>query len=205
MSSQRSNQTNWMLEPKVFPVSDFTLASDTGGPDDVLMVDVGGGAGHQCVALRKAHPDLKGRVILQDLPGTIAMVDQNALSNLGIEAQGHDFMTPQPVKGAKVYYMRNILHDWPNASCLTVLKQLRSAMDTHSILIIDEIVVRQSDSTWKQVNYDLVMMCALGGMERTRAQWQDLVSGANLKLRDVVTYDDETGDSILVVEPTGWK
>ena len=45
------------------------------------------------------------------------------------------------------------------------------------------------------------MMCALGGIERTKEQWRDLVSAADLILRDVVGYDEETGDSIIIVEP----
>jgi hypothetical protein len=40
--------------------------------------------------------------VLQDLPGTIAVADQDTLKNLHIEPQAHDFMTAEPVAGAKV-------------------------------------------------------------------------------------------------------
>jgi demethylsterigmatocystin 6-O-methyltransferase len=200
MASQRNNQINWMQEPSIFSVNDFTINSNDTDRERVLMVDVGGGAGHQCMALRQAHPELKGRIVLQDLPGTIAMTDSDALQGLGIDAQSHDFMTAQAVTGAKVYYMRNILHDWPDKTCVLILKQLRAAMKGDSVIIIDEIVVQNTDSTWKQVNYDLVMMVALGGLERSKEQWKNLVSAADLKLREVIRYDEGTGDSIIVVE-----
>ena len=176
MATQRGAQKDWMSDPELFPAKDFELQSAELSPEGVLMVDVGGGSGHQCMAFRRAHPELKGRIILQDLPGTVEMADQEALKKLNIESLGHDFMTEQPIKGAKVYYMRNILHDWPDATCLTILKHLRAAMGADSVIIIDEIVVRNTESLWKQVNYDIVMMSALGGMERTKEQWKKLLS-----------------------------
>ena len=40
------------------------------GPEDALFVDVAGGNGHQAIAFRKMFPDVKGRVVVQDLkPG----------------------------------------------------------------------------------------------------------------------------------------
>ncbi|KAL8765745.1 MAG: hypothetical protein Q9209_007252 [Squamulea sp. 1 TL-2023] len=64
-------------------------------PGTPLFVDVGGGIGHQCVALKSKLPHLPGRVILQDLDAFISQ----AMEGTGIEAMVHDFMTEQPVKG----------------------------------------------------------------------------------------------------------
>ena len=183
MAFQIASQDSWITNSRLFPTKEFTAR--TTDADAVLMVDVGGGSGHQCIALRQAHGDLKGRVVLQDLPGTIAMTDQGVLKQLNIEAQAHDFMTPQPIKGANVYYLRNILHNWPDAICLTILTHLQAAMAQDSVVILDEIVVRSSESTWKQVNYDFVMIAAFGALERTKDQWVALLSEVNLELREV--------------------
>jgi demethylsterigmatocystin 6-O-methyltransferase len=65
-------------------------------PDEkAVFVDVGGGTGRQCVALREKFPDLKGRVVLQDLPAVVAGVGMLD----GVEVIGYDFFTEQPVKG----------------------------------------------------------------------------------------------------------
>ncbi|MCJ1311746.1 hypothetical protein MMC25_005419 [Agyrium rufum] len=83
-----------------------------------LLVDVGGGLGHDLVALRKNHPSLHGKLIVQDLPVVI-----NEAKDLpqGIEAMAHNFFTTQPVKGAKAYYLRTVLHDWPNKQAREIL------------------------------------------------------------------------------------
>lgn len=61
--------------------------------EEVLFVDVGGGNGSQCAALKKALPDLKGRIILQDR----APVLETALKVDGMELMPYDFLTEQPV------------------------------------------------------------------------------------------------------------
>ena len=88
--------------------------------------------------------------------------------------------------------------------CMTILKHLRAAMGPHSIVIIDDIVVQTGKSNWKQVNHDITMLAALSAMERTEEQWRALLGAANLKLKKIVGYDHESGDSIIVGIPT-WK
>lgn len=63
--------------------------------DDALIVDVGGGRGKILHNLRKMSPDLKGRMVVQDLAGEIAGLEAYD----GIETMVHNFLTPQPVKG----------------------------------------------------------------------------------------------------------
>jgi len=77
----------------LYPVRE-KLASEV-DVKDVMWVDVGGGYGQKTIALRSSIPDLPGRFIVQDLPGTV----ENAPKSEGIEFQGHDFFTEQPIKG----------------------------------------------------------------------------------------------------------
>ena len=64
--------------------------------EKVLLVDVGGGRGHIIRDVRAQRPELKGRMIVQDLSQEI--VGREAAN--GIEAMSYDFFTPQPIKGA---------------------------------------------------------------------------------------------------------
>ena len=66
------------------------------GEEGVVFVDVGGGFGHQCARLTDKYPELKGRVILQDRPEVVAVAPLIP----GVKAEGHDFFTPQTVKGS---------------------------------------------------------------------------------------------------------
>lgn len=67
----------------------------TKNDSDVLMIDIGGGMGQDIQRFKQKYPDVGGRLILQDLPRTVA----NAVVSEGIETMGYDFFTPQPVKG----------------------------------------------------------------------------------------------------------
>ena len=91
MTGQRVGQRIWL---DVFPFESelfFRLSQ----PTTPVFVDVGGATGHQCAALVSKFPQLKGRVILQDLPEVL----QRAVPIEGVELMPHDFWTPQPVKG----------------------------------------------------------------------------------------------------------
>ena len=76
-----------------------------------LLVDVGGGLGHNLVVFKQKLHHLPRKLIVQDLP--VVIDDVKELSP-GIEAMKHDFFKPQPVKNAKAYYLRPVLHDWPD-------------------------------------------------------------------------------------------
>ena len=66
------------------------------GVDEVLLIDVGGGLGHDLQELKAEHPKLKGRLILQERPEVIK--ETQSMTD-GIELMEHDFFTEQPVKG----------------------------------------------------------------------------------------------------------
>lgn len=66
------------------------------GEDAVLVVDVGGGVGHEIGKFREAFGgSLPGRLILQDLPETFAQTSGPE----AVEVIHHDFFTTQPIKG----------------------------------------------------------------------------------------------------------
>lgn len=92
-----TRQGDWL---STFPV-EKEIGSWTAGENGVLIVDVGGSMGHQCIKFRQQYPNIAGRMVLQDLPPVIARVPaQN-----GIEAMVHDFFTPQPTKGNSILFI----------------------------------------------------------------------------------------------------
>jgi hypothetical protein len=66
-----------------------------GSEHDVVIIDVGGGRGQILNGLRKARRDLKGQMIVQDLPREIDGRD----SLEEVQGMAYDFFTPQPVQG----------------------------------------------------------------------------------------------------------
>ena len=88
--STRSHWTDW------FPVESEIMSGASSGANDVLLVDVGGGNGHDLIRFLTKYPSTWGRLMLQDLPNLIHNLE--GLSP-GIQAKGHDFFTPQAIKG----------------------------------------------------------------------------------------------------------
>ncbi len=48
----------------------------------------------------------------------------------------HDFFKPNPVKDAAIYFMRVVIHDWPDAKAKLILQNVRSAASTSSKLVL---------------------------------------------------------------------
>jgi demethylsterigmatocystin 6-O-methyltransferase len=156
-----------------YPVEDqfggFKPASDS-----AVMVDIGGGFGQHSVVFKKKYPLLSGRVIVQDLPSTLMHLP--ATKAEGIEFVEYDFFTPQPITGAKFYYLRHIMHDWPDADCIRILQQIIPVMSADSLILIDEVVLPDTKVPWQVSGMVLSMMACLGGTERIgRSCWTKLV------------------------------
>ena len=94
MKGQREGRAPWFHH---FPVK-HSFGDESNDADAVLIVDIGGGRGHDMEAFKEAFPNQRGRLVVQDLPATIDEI-QHMIP--GVEAMKHDFFTPQPIKGRK--------------------------------------------------------------------------------------------------------
>ncbi|KAK2756812.1 hypothetical protein FQN54_005258 [Arachnomyces sp. PD_36] len=191
MMAQR--QENWF---STFPV-EKEVGDWSAEPDKALFVDIGGGGGHQCFRFKAKYPNLPGRIILQDLPATIARFKPGD----GVEAMVHSFYDPQPIKGAKFYYLRNIIHDYPDERCLRIIENLIPALDKDSRILFDDIVLSNTGVHWRGASQDMILMTCFAAVERTRDQWYALLDRAGLKILDIHTYDAEVESSVIVAVP----
>lgn len=95
MSGYRQGKHSWMAEG-FYPVEARLSQGIKDAGDHVFLVDVGGGIGHDLQELKTKHPNIPGRLVLQDQPSVIDQISQAPAS---IELTVHDFFTPQPIKG----------------------------------------------------------------------------------------------------------
>jgi demethylsterigmatocystin 6-O-methyltransferase len=109
-------------------------------PEQPLFIDLGGGIGHQAIALREKLADLPNKIVLQDIPQTL----EHAIKHPGVEVVVQDFFQPQAITGARIYYMRNIIHDYPEDKAILILKNTIAAMAPDSVILIDDIVLPDS-------------------------------------------------------------
>lgn len=164
------------------------------GVDSALLVDVGGGFGQQAVAFKSRVLHTPGRIVVQDVASTLA----HRPATDGIEFQEHDFFTPQPIKGAKFYYLRHILHDWTNEDSIRILQNLTPALSSESRILIDEVVLPDTNVPWQCAFMNLTMSSSLGGCERSRDEWDSLLNRAGLRIEEVHAYDDVRRHSVIV-------
>ena len=202
--------------PSVLPLKDMLGDTDAKTP---IFVDVGGGHGKRSVDFRdavEAH-GISGRIINQDLPKTIEMAPKHR----GIEMMEQDMFEEQKIKGkqqcrqrllatasnieltgkskigARFYYLRAVLHDHPDAKAKAILQRIKEAMDPHSILLIDDLVIPSKGASRVVVQMDITMMALCGAKERTETEWRKLLGDVGFEMRKVHRYHPEIEFAVM--------
>lgn len=129
-------------------------------------------------------------MILQDKPYVV----ERALQVDGMERMPHDFFTEQPVKGARVYYFRQIIHNYDDESCVRILKAHISALGPDSVIVLDDKVLpdEKPPADTPGVEYTAALSIAMKVMfdaqERREAHWRRLLDEAGLEIKDIRKY-----------------
>ncbi|KAK7949410.1 uncharacterized protein PG986_010296 [Apiospora aurea] len=194
MEAQFASLPTWL---DVFDVK--TELGRDAGPTDIMFVDVGGGNGSQCPGLTKVWPDMPGKMILQDKPQVL----EKALRVDGMEMMGHDFLTEQPVRDARAYYFRQVMHNYDDKICIAILKAHGGAMGEHSVILIDDKVLPDdgpptgSPGVEYTAALSLAMKVVFDSMERRESHWRDLLHRAGLAIQDIRKFT-RFHDAIIV-------
>ncbi|KAK6841218.1 hypothetical protein PG995_000316 [Apiospora arundinis] len=177
--------SNYIFKPwvDIYPSDTIITNARAGCP---MVVDVGGGKGHDLEKFRIRHrnngviPD--GALVLQERPDVaekLVGVDRDP----AIMVQAYDFFTPQPARGARVYLLHSILHDWHDEDAVKVLINVAGAMEKgYSRLLIHESLVSTVKPHRRLTTTDLVMMALFAAKERTEEEFKKLVVSAGLKV-----------------------
>ncbi|KAL2020277.1 hypothetical protein VTK56DRAFT_8601 [Thermocarpiscus australiensis] len=180
-----------------------------GGGGGGVVVDVGGSTGGAAAALAEAFPHL--RVVVQDLPANVEsgrkMVAEGSWPPGVAERvsfQEHDFLKPQPVRGADAYLLRMVLHDWPDEEAARIVGNLVDAMDRSSRLLIMDTVLPEPGSVPVSVERvvrvrDLTMLQAFNSKERDLGGWKHLLALAHPRL-ELVSVVRPLGSDMSLLE-----
>jgi demethylsterigmatocystin 6-O-methyltransferase len=170
-----------------------------------FLVDVAGGHGHQLSYLLKTYPALKGKLVLEDLPEVINQIEPKSLD--GVKLVPQDIFKEQTIKGAKFYYVRQIIHDWPDKPAALILTNLAAAMGPESRILCDDIALPEMNMSPGAACLDVALMTHFAGGERTRGDWKELVAsvvGADgrglLEIEEVFEYDREGHICVTVLK-----
>ncbi|KAI3600732.1 S-adenosyl-L-methionine-dependent methyl transferase [Moniliophthora roreri] len=180
-------------------------------PSGYTISDIAGGTGHVTMDLLKKNPHFK--VILQDQQEVIQQAKEfwakeypQAIAESKVEFVPFNFFKDKAIEGCDMYYVstNEPNHDWSDADCLTILRNVRNAMKPGARLIIHEIVIRsaaRSDSAhqdedeiapepllpnwgaWAARTYeaDIAMMKLFNARERTLEEFTLLCEKSDLQ------------------------
>ena len=150
-----------------------------------VVADIGGGHGRILGEILRRNPSTRG--ILFDLPHVLKGSGE-VLEKAGaaervqlVEGSFFEFVPP----GADVYILSQILHDWDDERCASILRHCRTAMSPEARLLIAELVVPDGALPPPVAFVDMLMMVVLTGKERTQAEFDALLAAAQLKLVQV--------------------
>ncbi|RYP16397.1 hypothetical protein DL767_010186 [Monosporascus sp. MG133] len=102
-----------------------------------IFIDVGGVSGFQCIFFRQRYPALAGRVVLQYQLQVAGMVKGNPLpsfENIQMEAP----RLLQVRLRTRAHYLRNVLHNYPEAEVVKILTTIKTGMTEESVVLVDE-------------------------------------------------------------------
>lgn len=181
---------------------------DWGDLDDgSICVDVGGGHGQAALAVSAKFPSLEW--IVQD--SAQGLLDHPPVpEGTNVMYMEHDFLQPQPLttKGAKIFFMRWILHNWPDQYCHRILDGLIPSLEHGAhVLIMEQLMPPPGgvSNMWERNlrSHDVGQLALGNGRERDRTQWQRLIDGADGRFELSRVIEPEGSD--LAILEVMWK
>jgi hypothetical protein len=85
------------------------------------------------------------------------------------------------VPTSDAYVMKMILHDWNDEECVKILSNIQKASPPGGRVLIIEHVVPGPETPHFSKLFDIHMMCALTGRERTEKEYAALLEKAGLQ------------------------
>ena len=168
-------------------------------PDHGTICDVAGGAGVLLGEILKSRPGLRGVLIEAPL-----MLNEAAQYLQSIGLAGRVELVEGDLFGelhatADIYLLKWILHDWDDATCRQIIKNVASAMPAEGRLVVIE-----GDQQHNQVHprfslIDLQMLTMTeGGRERSGPEIEQLLTSAGMRPNST----KKTATDVLLIEAT---
>jgi hypothetical protein len=126
---------------------------------EALLVDVGGGRGHDAATFAELYGNLPGKVVLHDRESVVASIMECAEGRV-FEVQAYDIFTTLPVKGARAYFFI------PFCMIGVMKKNLLAALVRgYSRVLFDEIVISEEKPMLAATSRDMMMLAHFSARE----------------------------------------
>lgn len=154
-------------------------------PEDLSDVghlcDVAGGRGYLLSQLLLDHPGMRGTVL--EIPevaeGAGAVPEEFGVADRVTFVEGDMF---ESVPRADGYVMKHVLHDWNDDECVEIMDSIREAAPSGAPVYVCELVVPGPEEPHFAKLFDIHMMVATTGRERTVEEYGELFERADMEL-----------------------
>jgi C-methyltransferase len=151
-----------------------------------VVVDVGGGHGRLLATILASAPTTRG--VLFELPD-VATGAPPLMAKLGVaervRIETGSFFDSVPA-GGYAYVLKHVIHDWPDDEAVQILRNLRTASEADTTVLLVELVIPEHDREFIGKWADLEMLLGANGRERTAAEYRALLERADFRMTRVV-------------------
>ncbi len=169
MSSYSAAETNWVIE--ALEGYDFSGIKH--------LCDVGGGHGHLLCNFLLKYNHIKGTVL--DLEQSFKEKEFLWAPKLDIDKDRCNYLAGDmfhEVPHADCYLMKHILHDWNDEECIRILSNIQKASPNGARIFIAEQIIPKPEKSHFSKLFDIHMLCALSGRERTEKEYSTLLQNS---------------------------
>ncbi len=156
------------------------------------IVDIGGGNGTMMYSILNASPYSSGIIFDEAhvLEKTVKLIPENLKERCSVAA-GNFF--GEILKGADLYTMKWIMHDWSDEECVQILENCYAAMPKGAKLLIIDAVIPDDSLNKPHIAklLDIVMLACLTGRERTLNEFKILLQRSGLHFNRLVQIGTE--------------
>jgi SAM-dependent methyltransferase len=167
-------------------------------PSEARFIDVGGGEGAFLAALLQAYPRATGMVL--DLESAAHEAEQ-LFARHGLKNRAHfitgDFFRAAP-EGGDVYILKSIMHNWQDDRAIAILRNCHAAMTPGARLLVIERVIPAGHGPSDAKLFDINMLVAIGGQERSEAEYGELLAEAGFRPERAIA----TASPLSLIEAT---
>lgn len=155
-----------------------------------MIGDIGGGSGHLLRAVLDNEPNARG--VLFDLPHVIEEAEE---ASGRLTLMPGDFFRDE-LPRCDVYLLMEIIHDWEDEESVAILRAVRKAAPEGAQLLILESIVPEGPGPDRSKTLDIVMLTLLGGRQRTRQEYEELLARSGFLLQREI----DTGAGVSILE-----
>ena len=137
------------------------------------IVDVGGSRGTLLLEVLGRNPKARGTIF--DLPPVIEVSEREIAGHAlrdRVDLVAGSFFESVPA-GGDAYILKHILHDWPDAECLRILRSIREAIPDDGRLLVFDALLMPGAPPWAWW-LDVHMMVLQDGKERSPEEFEAL-------------------------------